>query len=113
MSTNLEIEYKSLLSLAEYDQLKKLFTHVTPVRQTNHYLDSKDFKLRKKKLALRIRTFDKSAEMTLKVPQEVGNIEYNIDLSLEEAQQLLGERNIVCGETDLSEIGWKQHFIFR
>ena len=78
MSTNLEIEYKSLLSLAEYDQLKKLFTHVTPVRQTNHYLDSKDFKLRKKKLALRIRTFDKSAEMTLKVPQEVGNIEYNI-----------------------------------
>ena len=104
MSTNLEIEYKSLLSLAEYDQLKKLFTHVTPVRQTNHYLDSKDFKLRKKKLALRIRTFDKSAEMTLKVPQEVGNIEYNIDLSLEEAQQLLGERNIVCGETDLSEI---------
>ncbi len=104
MSTNLEIEYKSLLSLAEYDQLKKLFTHVTPVRQTNHYLDSKDFKLRKKKLALRIRTFDKSAEMTLKVPQEVGNIEYNIDLSLEEAQQLLGERNIVCGATDLSEI---------
>ncbi|ABJ72013.1 hypothetical protein RU89_GL002381 [Lactococcus cremoris] len=92
------------MSLAEYDQLKKLFTHVTPVRQTNHYLDSKDFKLRKKKLALRIRTFDKSAEMTLKVPQEVGNIEYNIDLSLEEAQQLLGERNIVCGATDLSEI---------
>ena len=79
MSTNLEIEYKSLLSLAEYDQLKNLFTHVTPVRQTNHYLDSKDFKLRKKKLALRIRTFDKSAEMTLKVPQEVGNIVYNID----------------------------------
>ncbi|MCL2113707.1 MAG: CYTH domain-containing protein [Streptococcaceae bacterium] len=104
MSTNLEIEYKSLLSLAEYDQLKKLFTHITPVRQTNHYLDSKDFKLRKKKLALRIRTFDKSAEMTLKVPQEVGNIEYNIALTLEEAQQLLGERNITCGNTDLSEI---------
>ncbi|RZI49752.1 CYTH domain-containing protein [Lactococcus kimchii] len=104
MSTNLEIEYKSLLSLAEYDQLKKRFTHVSPIRQTNHYLDSKDFKLRKKKLALRIRTFDKSAEMTLKVPQEVGNIEYNIALSLEEAQYLLGERSITCGQTDLSEI---------
>ena len=104
MSTNLEIEYKSLLSMAEYDQLKKLFTHITPVRQTNHYLDSKDFKLRKKKLALRIRTFDKTAEMTLKVPQEVGNIEYNIDLTLEEAQLLLGQRNITCGNTDLSEI---------
>lgn len=100
----MEIEYKSLLSLAEYDQLKKRFTHVSPIRQTNHYLDSKDFKLRKKKLALRIRTFDKSAEMTLKVPQEVGNIEYNIALSLEEAQYLLGERSITCGQTDLSEI---------
>ena len=48
MSTNLEIEYKSLLSLAEYDQLKKLFTHVTPVRQTNHYLDSKDLNYARK-----------------------------------------------------------------
>jgi uncharacterized protein YjbK len=104
MSTNLEIEYKSLLSMPEYDKLKRLFSHVSPVRQTNHYLDSPDFKLRKKKLALRIRTFDKSAEMTLKVPQEIGNIEYNIDLTLEEAQYLLGERNITCGKTDLSEI---------
>ncbi|WP_374286471.1 CYTH domain-containing protein [Lactococcus sp.] len=104
MSTNLEIEYKSLLSMAEYDQLKRLFTHITPVRQTNHYLDTPDFKLRKKKLALRIRTFDRSAEMTLKVPQEVGNIEYNIALSLEEAQYLLGEKKMTCGQTDLSEI---------
>lgn len=104
MSTNLEIEFKSLLSMAEYDKLKTLFSHVAPVRQTNHYLDSKDFKLRKKKLALRIRTFDHEAEMTLKVPQEIGNIEYNVPLTLEEAQQLLGEKSITCGKTDLSEI---------
>ncbi|WP_096817503.1 CYTH domain-containing protein [Lactococcus fujiensis] len=104
MSTNLEIEYKSLLSLAEYDQLKLLFTHITPVRQTNHYLDTPDYKLRRKKLALRIRTFDRDAEMTLKVPQEIGNIEYNISLSLDEAQFLLGEKDLTCGKTDLSEI---------
>ena len=104
MTTNLEIEYKSLLSMAEYDQLKRLFTHVTPIRQTNHYLDSPDFKLRKKKLALRIRTFDRDAEMTLKVPQEVGNIEYNIALTLDEAHQLLTAGNITCATTDLSEI---------
>ena len=90
--------------MPEYDRLKKLFSHVAPVRQTNHYLDSTDFTLRKKKLALRIRTFDKAAEMTLKVPQQVGNIEYNIDLPLEEAQQLLNEKNITCGSTDLAEI---------
>lgn len=90
--------------MAEYDKLKLFFSHVTPVRQTNHYLDSKDFKLRKKKLALRIRTFDHEAEMTLKVPQEVGNIEYNIALTLDEAQYLLGEKSITSGQTDLSEI---------
>ena len=104
MSTNLEIEYKSLLSLAEYDQLKRLFSHITPIRQTNHYLDTPDFKLRRKKLALRIRTFDRDAEMTLKVPQEVGNIEHNIALTLNEAQYLLGERKMTCGQTDLEEI---------
>ncbi|EKF51053.1 CYTH domain-containing protein [Lactococcus garvieae] len=104
MSTNLEIEHKTMLSMPEYDRLKTLFSHVTPVRQTNHYLDSQDFTLRKKKLALRIRTFDRSAEMTLKVPQQVGNIEHNIDLTLDEAQHLLSQKNITCGETDLSEI---------
>lgn len=104
MSTNLEIEHKTMLSMPEYDRLKTLFSHVTPVRQTNHYLDSQDFTLRKKKLALRIRTFDRSAEMTLKVPQQVGNIEHNIDLTLEEAQYLLAQKSITCGKTDLSEI---------
>ncbi|MGY3729213.1 CYTH domain-containing protein [Lactococcus termiticola] len=104
MSTNLEIEHKTLLSLAEYDQLKRLFSHITPVRQTNHYLDTKDLKLRKKKLALRIRTFDKSAEMTLKVPQSVGNIEHNIDLTSEEAALMLKEKNIICSSVDLSEV---------
>lgn len=104
MPTNLEIEFKSLLSISEYDRLKKLFSHVQSVRQTNHYLDTKDLNLRKKKLALRIRTFDRSAEMTLKVPQQVGNIEYNIDLSLENAQRILEKKDIGCTDVDLSEI---------
>ncbi|MCL2681644.1 MAG: CYTH domain-containing protein [Streptococcaceae bacterium] len=104
MPTHLEIEHKTLLSLSEYDHLKKLFSHIKPVRQTNHYLDTENLTLRKNKLALRIRTFDKSAEMTLKVPQEIGNIEYNIDLSLEEAQLLCNQKNILCGQADLSEI---------
>lgn len=104
MPTNLEIEHKTLLSIAEYDQLKRLFSHITPVRQTNHYLDTPDLKLRRKKLALRIRSFDKSAEMTLKVPQAVGNIEHNIALTSEEAQEMLTAKNITCSSVDLSEI---------
>lgn len=91
MNTNLEIEYKTLLSLAEFDQLGKRFSHVTPIQQTNHYFDTHDLQLRKNKLSLRIRTFSKDAEMTLKIPQQVGNIEYNIDLTTQEAQTILAK----------------------
>lgn len=89
MNTNLEIEYKTLLSLPEFDQLGKRFSHVTPIQQTNHYFDTHDLQLRKNKLSLRIRTFSKDAEMTLKIPQQVGNIEYNIDLTTQEAHAIL------------------------
>jgi uncharacterized protein YjbK len=92
MQTNLEIEYKTLLSLAEFDQLSQLFTHVKPVRQTNHYFDTPDLKLRENKLSLRLRTFDDAAEMTLKIPQNVGNLEHNILLTSEEAMAILGFR---------------------
>lgn len=104
MPTNLEIEFKTLLSMPEYDRLMTRFTHVTPVRQTNHYFDTKDLLLREKRLALRIRTFDKSAEMTLKVPQEVGNMEHNIDLPLEDAQALLAKKSLLGCSLDFSEI---------
>ncbi|GHU43746.1 adenylate cyclase [Bacilli bacterium] len=94
MQTNLEIEYKTLLSLSEFDQLSKRFRHVTPVRQTNHYFDTPDLQLRGNKLSLRIRTFDDAAEMTLKIPQKVGNLEHNIALTSEEAYAILGLKKL-------------------
>ncbi|MDG4962025.1 CYTH domain-containing protein [Pseudolactococcus raffinolactis] len=94
MQTNLEIEYKTLLSLSEFDQLGKRFSHVAPVRQTNHYFDTPDLKLRANKLSLRIRTFDDAAEMTLKIPQKVGNLEYNIALTSEEANAILATKTL-------------------
>ena len=94
MQTNLEIEYKTLLSLSEFDQLGKLFSHVAPVRQTNHYFDTPDLKLRANKLSLRIRTFDDAAEMTLKIPQKVGNLEHNIALTSEEANAILATKTL-------------------
>lgn len=92
MQTNLEIEYKTLLSLSEFDQLGKRFSHIAPVRQTNHYFDTPDLQLRGNKLSLRIRTFDDAAEMTLKIPQKVGNLEHNITLTSEEAYAILGTK---------------------
>ena len=94
MQTNLEIEYKTLLSLSEFDQLGKRFSHVAHVRQTNHYFDTPDLKLRANKLSLRIRTFDDAAEMTLKIPQKVGNLEHNIALTSEEANAILATKTL-------------------
>ncbi|MGF0111493.1 CYTH domain-containing protein [Streptococcus sp. SGI.013] len=84
----LEIEYKTLLHPIEYQNLLKLFT-TEPVTQTNYYFDTPNFDMKKNKLSLRIRTFKTEAELTLKIPQKVGNIEHNLPLSLEEAHHII------------------------
>ena len=94
MQTNLEIEYKTLLSLSEFDQLGKRFSHIAPIRQTNHYFDTPDLQLRGNKLSLRIRTFDDAAEMTLKIPQQVWNLEHNITLTSEAARTILETKSL-------------------
>ncbi|HES5871282.1 TPA: CYTH domain-containing protein, partial [Streptococcus pyogenes] len=62
--TNLEIEYKTLLTKNEYNRLLFQMKHVTPVTQTNYYIDTKAFDLKANKMSLRIRTFANSAELT-------------------------------------------------
>ena len=110
---HLEIEMKTLLSEEEYDRLLAQFSEVTPVTQKNYYLDTPDFYLRQHKIAMRIRTFDTSAELTIKIPQEVGNMEYNQELTLEEANYCLEECNLPQGmimeelkSRGLSPNGW-------
>ena len=83
---HLEIEMKTLLSEEEYNRLQAQFLEVTPVTQKNYYLDTPDFYLRQHKIAMRIRTFENSAELTIKIPQAVGNMEYNQAISLEECK---------------------------
>lgn len=46
---HLEIELKTLLKKDEYNRLKDQFTGVTPVLQTNYYIDTPDFELRERK----------------------------------------------------------------
>lgn len=86
--TNLEIEYKTLLTLDEFRRLDSLYQHVKAFEQTNYYLDTPHFDLRTKRLSLRIRTFLDMAELTLKIPQAVGNMEYNQILTLDEARKI-------------------------
>ena len=107
---HLEIEMKTLLSEEEYDRLLAQFSEVTPVTQKNYYLDTPDFYLQ---IAMRIRTFDTSAELTIKIPQEVGNMEYNQALTLEEAKYCLENCKLPQGmileeltSRGLSTSGW-------
>ena len=54
---HLEIELKTLLKKDEYNRLKDQFTDVTPVLQKNYYIDTPDFELREKKVAMGLRPF--------------------------------------------------------
>ena len=110
---HLEIEIKTHLSEVQYDRLLAQFSEVTPVTQKNYYLDTPDFYLRHHKIAMRIRTFDTSAELTIKIPQEIGNMEYNQDLTLEEAKNCLDNCKLPQGmiveelkSRGLSTSGW-------
>ena len=94
---HLEIELKTLLKKDEYNRLKDQFTGVTPVLQKNYYIDTPDFELREKKVAMRIRTFEDWAELTLKVPQSVGNMEYNQTLQLKDAETIWARKNFLKG----------------
>ena len=46
---------------------------------------------------MRIRTFEDWAELTLKVPQSVGNMEYNQTLQLKDAENYLSKKELPQG----------------
>ena len=94
---HLEIELKTLLKKDDYSRLRERFTTVSPVLQKNYYIDTPDFQLREKKVAMRIRIFDDWAELTLKVPQSVGNMEFNQQLNLKDAESYLNKAELPQG----------------
>ena len=80
VATNNEIEFKQLLSQSQYQSIyNKYFPEMQPFSQTNYYIDTEQFDLRSHKSALRIRVKDDYYEMTLKIPAEVGLMEYNFE----------------------------------
>lgn len=91
---NLEIEYKTLLTKDEFRRLEMQFQSIKPITQTNYYFDSKDFVLKSNRLSLRIRTLADRAELTLKIPEAVGNREYNHPLPLDEAKDYIKKQII-------------------
>ena len=84
MATNNEIEFKQLLSKDNYQAIyNTYFLDTKPFSQTNYYIDTRNFDLKSHHSALRIRIKEDTYEMTLKVPAEIGLMEYNFDTKVE------------------------------
>lgn len=79
MCEQLEIEYKNLLTKAEFKKLQSFFSICNDefLTQENDYFDTPEFALKKMGCALRIRYKSGTYEMTLKEPREVGLLETN------------------------------------
>ncbi|PHK49847.1 CYTH domain-containing protein [Staphylococcus edaphicus] len=80
MATNNEIEFKQLLTQSQYQSIyTTYFQDIETFKQINYYIDTPHFDLKAHHSALRIRVKDNAYEMTLKIPAEVGLMEYNFD----------------------------------
>lgn len=91
MSNDMEIEAKMLLSEEEYNKLVLhiLKKHPRVMDQTNYYLDTHDYKLRKYGLGLRIREKNNSYELTLKAPLSEGLLEKTSPLTVKQFNNIL------------------------
>lgn len=76
MSTNIEIEVKTLITKSEYDRVLEFFKNEKreAVCQTNYYIDTKDADLKKHEVSLRVRQLN-GLLMTLKTPLSEGLLE--------------------------------------
>ena len=94
MSKEIEIEFKSMLTLDEYTELLRYYnvTDEQFVMQTNLYFDTADFQLKHLGMGLRIRRFTTKAEATLKIPQDVGLLEVTDSLTVDAAAQAIENR---------------------
>ena len=96
---HLEIEFKTMLTKEEHDRLLQLFADINAVSQTNYYIESDKQSIRYAYMAFRVRTFNhREAELTLKIPQEVGSLELNQNLTPEETENILQNNKFPTGE---------------
>lgn len=107
MKTNLEIEYKTLLTIEEFTRIKKHFPFSEPFSQTNVYFDSKNRILFASGVMCRVRIIGENFEFTLKIPKEEGVLELELeldalDLNDHRVDEILRDYGI--GSIDLKEI---------
>lgn len=85
MSQEIEIEYKTLLTKEEFEEIKKSLPFPThAVEQTNYYFETRQFHLKENRSALRIREKEGGYTLTLKEPHAEGILETHDSLLEEE-----------------------------
>lgn len=107
MKPHLEIEYKTLLTKEEYQELDTHFKFERIVQQTNVYYDSNN-DLYNQHMMCRIRILPDSYEFTLKVPQEEGVLEYEFEmesLDLKHPQVISTLSPYISNLDELQEVG--------
>jgi len=99
MSTNLEIEFKNLLSQTEYENLFNFFTCDKSMMQSqkNIYFDTVEKELQLIQSALRVRIKNETYELTLKIKDPKGAIEINQMITKADYFQLLKDNVLIDG----------------
>lgn len=105
MSEEIEIEFKSMLTKSEYEELLRHYQIKDNqfVIQTNLYFDTADFRLKQQGMGLRIRRFADKAEATLKVPQKVGLLEVTDTLPLNKVDQAVEKKQFISQAVHILE----------
>ncbi|MFV0255313.1 MAG: CYTH domain-containing protein [Erysipelotrichaceae bacterium] len=92
---NLEIEYKCLVSLSDYQKIVNHFaSEIKTITQINTYYQDLDNNISKLKGTLRKREFSNTSIFTLKIPSKKGLLEYEVettDIENEELNKLLNK----------------------
>ncbi|GGJ95175.1 CYTH domain-containing protein [Lentibacillus kapialis] len=88
MTQEIEIEYKNLLTEAEFTRLREELPFPEKAQQqVNHYFETTDFTLKERGCALRIRDRNGAFTATLKEPHPQGLLETHDSLTPQEAEQ--------------------------
>ncbi len=91
MTKNIEIEFKTALSLEKYQELLKLFHLENNIfKQINYYFDTDSNNLNQKNIVLRIRQKgDNHYKVTLKSQSEQGAFESHVLLTKSQAEEMI------------------------
>ena len=103
MATNIEIEAKALIKEEDYNKLIKEFENENAFffDQTNYYVETKNFDLKKLGVGLRVRSINDKFVLTLKAPMSEGLLEKEENIS--EDQFVMFEKKNIFPECSLKD----------